>query len=355
VPTVDVEAYRLEVRGVDGAPVACYTLDELRTKFRQHTVDATLQCAGNRRNEMSAVKTVKGGSWEHMAISNASWSGVRLRDVLADAGQSLGELGDELAPGAPRHIVFDGLDVDPLTGSHYGASIPIDVAQRVPDVLLAYEMNGEELPRDHGFPLRAIVPGIVGARQVKWLGSVRLSETESTCHWQTNDYKSFCPSVDYDTVDFASAPAIQELPVVSAICGHDVVGDGGTIHVTGYAWSGDGKGIVRVDVSGDGGKSWQAAELLPRNAGGDGGQAGESARRSRIYDWTRWRAAVAVSDAARGGGGGGGEQVVLVCKAVDSSYQTQPERVESIWNLRGVLNNCWHRVPVGAATPSRAA
>lgn len=345
VPEVDAESFRLEVCGVDGEVVARFSVEELKGNFKEYSVDATLQCAGNRRNEMSDYKGVKGGAWEFMATGNARWTGVRLRDVLSEAGIGLGEIGED-GDGGARHVVFDGLDADPLTKKNYGASIPIDVAQRVPDVLLAYEMNGAPLPRDHGFPLRAIAPGIVGARQVKWLGRVSLSKTESDCHWQTSDYKAFCPSVDWDTVDFEAAPAIQELPVVSAICAYEATDDG-EVEVKGYAWSGDGKGIIRVDVSGDGGETWQAAELLPRGDGepgeedeedvgcGDGGK-----RRGRVYDWTRWTAVVRPP---------AGAKAVLVCKAVDASYQTQPERVESIWNLRGVLNNSWHRVPVSDA------
>lgn len=103
-------------------------------------------------------------------------------------------------------------------------------------------MNGEPLSRDHGFPVRAVVPGIVGARNVKWLGKLSsvcfalvvtvmhfkyvfpfvgriiVSDVESNSHWQQNDYKGFNPSVDWDTVDFKKSPAIQELPVISAIC-----------------------------------------------------------------------------------------------------------------------------------------
>lgn len=342
VPVVDVESYRLEVCDARGVALGSYSLEELKQKFRSYTVDASIQCAGNRRNEMSNVKSVKGGAWDYMAISNASWTGVRLRDVLGDSGVDVGNFGNAEETNKTdlskiAHVQFEGLDADPLTKQSYGASVPIDVVQRVPDVLLAFEMNGETLPRDHGFPLRAIVPGIVGARQVKWVGKVSLSEDESLSHWQRNDYKGFCPSVDWDTVDFTAAPAIQELPVVSAICSQ-VVNDDGSVTVKGYAWSGDGKGIIRVDVSGDGGNTWQVAELLPRSSeceNSDSNSGRWNHRRNQIYDWTRWSAEV------KGSPGSHGE---LVCKAVDSSYQTQPERVESIWNLRGVLNNSWHRV-----------
>lgn len=106
--------------------------------------------------------------------------------------------------------------------------------------------------------------GIVGARNVKWLGKVVASSQESSNHWQQNDYKGFSPSVDWHNVDFKSAPAIQELPIQSAITDpapHSKVAAGGEINVHGYAWSGGGRGIVRVDVSADGGKTWQVASL----------------------------------------------------------------------------------------------
>ena len=110
------------------------------------------------------------------------------------------------------------MDLDP-SGSPYGASIPIGKAMDPrADVILAYEMNGEPISCDHGYPIRAIVPGVVGARNVKWLGKIIISKEESPSQWQRGDYKGFSPSVDWDTVDFSKAPAIQEMPVISAIC-----------------------------------------------------------------------------------------------------------------------------------------
>lgn len=113
---------------------------------------------------------------------------------------------------------FEGLDVDP-TNTPYSVSVPFHKAMdKYGDVILAYEMNGQPLSRDHGFPIRVIVPGTVGARNVKWLGRIYVSEEESTGFWQAHDYKGFSPSVDWDTADFSKSPAIQELPVISAIC-----------------------------------------------------------------------------------------------------------------------------------------
>lgn len=110
------------------------------------------------------------------------------------------------------------MDLDP-TSTPYSASIPFRKAMdKYGDVILAYKMNGEPLPKDHGYPVRVIVPGHVGARNVKWLGRIYVSSKENPGFWQQNDYKGFSPSTDWDTVDFTKSPAIQTLPVISAIC-----------------------------------------------------------------------------------------------------------------------------------------
>ncbi|MGH0145741.1 UNVERIFIED_CONTAM: hypothetical protein FKN15_038759 [Acipenser sinensis] len=325
VPEVDPERYRLEISG-EGLPKAVsLTLEDLKTKFPKHTVTATLQCAGNRRSEMNKIKQVKGLDWGIAAISNAQWGGVRLREVLEHAGYRHG--------GAAQHVQFEGLDKD-VSGTPYGASIPLRKALSDDgDVLLAYEMNGEELPRDHGFPLRAVVPGTVGARNVKWLGKIIVSAEESTSHWQQNDYKGFSPSVDWDTVDFKSAPAIQELPIQSAITeprdGALLERSGEQVTVRGYAWSGGGREVVRVDVSLDGGKTWQVATL---RSGEDAPPLGQA------WAWKLWELSAPFPPE--------GEQLEIVCKAVDNSYNMQPDSVAPIWNLRGVLSNAWHRVRV---------
>lgn len=319
VPVVDGKEYQLDICGDDGKVVKKVSLEDLKTKFEKVEVAATIQCAGNRRNEMAAHKAVRGGKWEVGAISNAVWGGARLVDVLKYAGASIEE--------KHGHVHFVGLDKDVATKSTYAASIPADILKRHENVILAYEMNGEELPRDHGYPVRAIAPGIVGARNVKWVGKVIVACDECDSHWQQRDYKGFCPNIDWHNVNFDTAPAIQEMPVNSAICTYSL--SEGTVSMTGYAWSGDGKGIIRVDVSADGGKTWRAAELREKNQ-----------KRNEVYDWTLWEADIELPN--------GIKDVELICKAIDSAYNTQPDTVEPIWNLRGVLNNAWHRVVVGS-------
>lgn len=332
VPQVDPDSYLLQVEGLPKGTLTL-SLEELKTQFPKHTITATLQCAGNRRSEMNKVKQVKGLNWGIAAISNATWAGARLRDVLMAAGYSQG-----VAEWA-RHVQFEGLDQD-VTGTTYGASIPLNKAvSEEGDVLLAYEMNGEAIPADHGFPVRVVVPGTVGARNVKWLGRIIVSAEESSSHWQQNDYKGFSPGTDWDTVDFKSAPAIQELPIQSAITtpadGAVVDRSAEEVTVKGYAWSGGGREVVRVDVSVDGGKTWQVAQLRSS----DRGQAPEpSPAPGRAWAWKLWEVTAQLPPEA--------EELEIVCKAVDNSYNMQPDTVPPIWNLRGVLSNAWHRVKV---------
>ncbi|XP_007953290.1 sulfite oxidase, mitochondrial [Orycteropus afer afer] len=320
VPNVDRDTYRLHIVGPPGSQSLSLSLDDLY-QFPKHEVTVTLQCAGNRRSEMTKVKEVKGLEWKIGAISTARWAGARLCDVLAQAGHRLSK--------TEAHVCFEGLDSDP-TGTAYGASIPLARAlDPEAEVLLAYEMNGQPLPRDHGFPVRVVVPGVVGARHVKWLGKVSVEPEESDSHWQRRDYKGFSPSMDWDTVDFDSAPSIQELPIQSAITepqdGETI--QSGEVTVKGYAWSGGGRAVVRVDVSLDGGITWQVAELdkeeqCPRKA----------------WAWRLWQLRAPVP--------AGQKELNIVCKAVDDSYNVQPDTVAPIWNLRGVLSNAWHRVHV---------
>ncbi|KAI3394875.1 hypothetical protein diail_2110 [Diaporthe ilicicola] len=361
VPVVDgdkLDHHTLTVELPDG-DIKSYTLQDLKTRFTTQRVTAALQCSGNRRSDMnrSAGKT-NGLQWGVGAISNAEWLGVRLADVLADAGLKVAgpDAQDETLPDpGTHHVQLTGLEA-------YGASIPLATAlDPRNDVLLAFGMNGQPLPRDHGSPLRAVVPGHVAARSVKWLSKIVISDEESTSQWQRRDYKSFGPN-ERD-VDWDSAPAIQETPVTSAITkvrvgqcvrqhdrsAHPTASDSGgsegrePVALEGYAVSGGGRYISRVDVSLDGGKTWDQAELLPdRHAG------------HKAWAWKRWRylghldlpAAAEVQQS---------QCTEVVVKATDNGYNTQPETHSSIFNVRGNLANAWHRVKVCAECAPVAA
>lgn len=372
VPTVDgdPEQHTLTVELPDGS-TRVYTLDELKARFPHRSVTAVLQCSGNRRADMSngSNRKANGLPWETGAISNATWQGASLADVLADAGYDNDDNGnddnDSDSDNKVKHVQFSGMEA-------YAASIPIRKAlDPYGDVLLAWSMNGAPLPRDHGFPLRSVVPGHVAARSVKWLSRITLSDEESTSQWQRRDYKCFGPNqinVDWDT-----APAIQEMPVQSAITAVKLHAsqqptaasknekdkeaevpkgkkdtDGKAVSLGGYAYSGGGRAIVRVDVSLDDGATWSQAHLLPDCQGATSQCAGHAA-----WAWKRWRFTGVIPPAAfmpvaEGSPSGAPERLCtnLVVKATDESYNTQPESHAATWNVRGNLATAWHRVQV---------
>lgn len=365
VPTAhDVDAHTLTIELPDGSTKR-YTVEELKVRFPHRTVTAVLQCSGNRRANMSdgSKRKANGLPWDTGAISNATWEGVSLADVLSDAGfkspysavpsaganQDLSSEDDD-DDDEVNHVHFSGMEA-------YAASIPIRKAlDPHGDVLLAWGMNGKPLPRDHGFPLRSVVPGHVAARSVKWLNKITLSDEESTSQWQRRDYKCFGPNET--KVDWDAAPAIQEMPVQSAITAVKIGGGDGTdrtVSMGGYAYSGGGREIVRVDVSLDDGKTWSQAHLLPDCTGNPSLCSGHAS-----WAWKRWRyngvipstafqpssTTSSSSTTTKDDGAAAKRCTRLVVKATDESYNTQPESHAATWNIRGNLATAWHRVQV---------
>ncbi|KAI1400268.1 Oxidoreductase, molybdopterin-binding domain-containing protein [Hypoxylon fuscum] len=316
-----------------------YSIKDLKARFKQHTVTAVLQCSGNRRNDMTRyAKKTNGLQWTVGAISCAKWEGVRLRDVLADAGLDLDEPGEDA-----QHVQFSGLEA-------YGASIPISsILDPMGDVLLAFKMNDAPLPRDHGFPVRVIVPGHVAARCVKWVNKIVVSDEESNTTWQRRDYKCFGPNEVKQ--DWDKYKAIQVMPITSAITRTmlkrgDKNLDGQTaestgppiVEVEGYAYSGGGREIQRVDISLDGGQTWDQAQLLDDT---------RLERGSKSWCWKRWKYEAALPETTKTSNGE--SKTTLVVKATDDAYNTQPETHKSIYNLRGNLATAWHRVDLDSA------
>jgi sulfite oxidase len=182
VPLVGSYGYTLSVTGMVQSPLQV-SLADLKEEFPTSSVIATLQCAGHRRSELATIQPIRGEiSCGAEASGNALWLGVRLREVLLAAG---------IDPRA-KHVAFTGLDEISNGGDHfgYGGSIPLEKAME-PEVLLAYAMNGESLTPLHGFPLRVVVPGYIGARSVKWLANINLQEQPSLNYFQRRAYRLF--------------------------------------------------------------------------------------------------------------------------------------------------------------------
>lgn len=314
VPEVDVNSYRLMVNGGVERELQLSFAD-LRAEFPSVTLPATLQCAGIRRTELMAVEPIPGElPWGAEAISTGEWRGVPLRMVLAAAG----------VDAEAQHVAFCGLDMVQRRGATFGfgGSIPLTKALN-PELILAYELNGAPLPPTHGFPLRVVAPGYVGARSVKWLATITLQTEPSANYFQQHAYKLFQPDVRADTVDWAQGEMLDELDVNAVICqpSADAALPAGITEVRGYAIAGGAQGVQRVEVSCDGGSTWIEAQL---------------SEPAQPWTWRFWQAQFEFST-------GSHELVVRAC-AVDGS--TQPPDVAPIWNFKGYMNNAWHRVTI---------
>ncbi len=288
-------------------------------RLPRSSVTATLQCAGNRRLEMMAYQPIKNElPWGTEAVSNAEWSGVPLREVLAAAGA------DPERQSKARHAAFLGLDDTERHGHrfNFGGSIPLAKAIH-PEVLLADTMNGKPLPPVHGAPLRVVVPGYIGARSVKWLSRITLQETPSDNYFQATAYRLFPPHFGPDNVVWEQGLMLGEAPINSVILSptEEEVVPAGRVVVRGWALAGGDRQVARVDVSADGGKTWTVADF----GTGEGD-----------YAWRLWEAALELEPGDH----------EIACRAWDTAAQTQPENASQVWNFKGYANNAWHRVRV---------
>ncbi len=312
VPALDPATWTLAVDGLVVRPTT-WTLASLRERFAAHSETATLQCAGNRRAGLVDIRDIPGEApWGPTATATARWTGVRLGDVLEDAG---------VDPDA-TDVAFLGADVSEVARppQEFGGSVPLRKA-RMPEVLLAWEMNGEPLAPVHGAPVRVVVPGYIGARSVKWVQRVTVADRPSDNFFQASTYRLLPPDVDPASAGPGDGVALGLVAVNADFLAPD---DGaelpaGPTPVTGYAFAGGDRTVVRVDVSSDGGATWAQADL------------GEQAS---PWAWRHWSTTV---DVARG------EQQILA-RAWDSSAALQPADPASVWNPKGYVNNSWARL-----------
>jgi sulfite oxidase len=266
-----------------GLKETVFTLDQLKA-MPKVDVTTVIQCNGNRREDFQFIDGLSPAfgppHWVAGAIGNATWTGVRLRDVLRVSGMDVDaiSLGKMEAPKEATAVGLLGYDHDEV-GNQYCCSFPFEKAiDPFGDVILAYEMNGEPIPRSHGFPVRAIVPGNAGARNCKFLERVTVTNTPCCDSSNWKQYAVHAPDVPLSKLcefevyatELKKDPAVQEMPVQSMITSPsagDLLAiansDAPSVKVKGVAWGGGGQGINRVDVSADGGQNFTRAELLP--------------------------------------------------------------------------------------------
>jgi DMSO/TMAO reductase YedYZ molybdopterin-dependent catalytic subunit len=301
VPEIDRRLWKLDIGGAVERPRQL-GLDDLR-QLPRASLPVVLECAGHRRGELEPQ--ARGIQWGVGAMSEAVWTGARLRDLL-----------DIVRPRGAMHVVLEGADSGAVGDSGrtatFARALPLAKALHE-DTLLAWEMNGEPLPPGHGAPVRAIVPGWYATDSVKWLVSITLLNGPFDGHFEVADYR--VPGTNGDGPQRLTALSIHSLLTSHA---DGAVVAAGPVELRGIAWGGSaGAAAVDVSIDGDG---WQPAALEP-GAGPYG----------RVFWSFRWRAEPGLH--------------TLRVRATDRAGNTQPET--PTWNERGFANASIQKLRIG--------
>jgi DMSO/TMAO reductase YedYZ molybdopterin-dependent catalytic subunit len=305
VPEGDAETWSLSVDGLVGNRLRL-SIRDLRARPNV-TMPVTMECAGNGRARLTPRPISQ--PWLTEAIGTAEWTGTPLRAILEEAGVEEGVV--ELVFRGADHGIQGGVEQD------YERSLTIQDAMR-DEVILAYEMNGEALPPQHGFPLRLVVPGWYGMASVKWLDRIT-AVAQPFRGFQMESYRvRQRPEEEGVPVTRMSPRSLLVPPGFPDFLTRRRFVDVGRLVLHGRAWSGWGP-IERVEVSSDGGSTWETAEV--------GDVVGPHTWRSWSFEW----------DAQPG-------TAELCCRAADAAGNEQP--LEPLWNLGGFSNNAVQRVSV---------
>jgi sulfite oxidase len=333
IPDIDASEFTLKLDGLVKNPMSL-TLTDLQNEelFPRQTNLVTIQCSGTRRIEQINEYAGEGDEminapWAEGAIGTARWTGVSLKKVIKHCGGLIGD---------GKHLELYGCETYFKQGEvmNYVVSVPSSKV-KINEVLLAWEMNGEPLPKIHGYPLRAVVFGYIGARSVKWLYRIKAIPHPSRAPVQSREYLYFNGQVGKHNQKYTLGIQIQEMPVSSAIMepwSKEVVVHNGHIRVKGWAYSGGGHWPERMEVSSDGGFIWYAV-------------APEDMSDKHKYAWRTWHIDLPVD--AEG-------WLELCCRCWDNSLNTQPTYVRSAWNWGLHVTSSCHRVKIYSVNKSKA-
>ena|SRR5215207_72764 len=306
IPAVDPDSWRLEIGGSVDRPLTL-SLDDLRERDAV-TMPVTLECAGNGRARLAPRPLSQ--PWLTEAVGTAEWTGVPLAPLLAEAG-----LRDDAV-----ELLFTGLDrgIEGEVEQDYERSLPRAEALG-PDALLAYAINGQRLPPQHGAPLRLVIAGWYGMAHVKWLASITALTEPFEGYQNKVGYRLYGEASDEGVPVTRILPrSLTVPPGIPDFFTRERFLDAGPCRLEGRAWSGWAP-IERVEVSVDGGATWNDAAL--------GERGGERAWRGWSFDW----------DAPAG-------EHVICSRATDAAGNVQP--LEPPWNLKGFANNEVERLRV---------
>ena len=305
IPVVDPATWRLEVGGRVSRPLSL-SLEDLCSRPAV-TRAVTMECAGNGRARLEPH--IVSQPWLLEAVGNAEWTGVPVAALLEEAG-----LADDAV-----EILFTGLDRGVEGGEEQSYQRSLTLAEAADGPLLAFAINGEPLPPQHGFPVRLIVPGWYGMTSVKWLSRMDAIAEPFAGYQQATGYRIRAHEDDEGTPVTRIMPrALMAPPGIPDFMSRARFVEPGPCEVTGRAWSGWGA-IEAVEVSTDGGTTWAEASLGPEPSPG------------------AWRAWEFAWDAAPG-------EHELCCRARDAAGNAQP--VDADWNVGGYANTSVQRVPV---------
>ncbi|KAK2873485.1 hypothetical protein FQN49_002322 [Arthroderma sp. PD_2] len=313
-----------------------FTMDELKEQFESINIPVFLACDGSRRKELNMIKKTRAFNFTAASAGCSYWKGVLLRDVLLRAGAA--NLSKK-SPNKRLWVNYEG--ADELSEGKYATCIPLDYAMDpINDVILAYEMNDRPLPPDHGYPLRLILPGWVGARSIKWLAKIWVTEQENDSHYHIYDNRQL-PSFITDTeseiaqIMFHHPSTICNEQMLNSVIVKPAQGEkidlvdvkkGKMYRIVGFAYSGSGDEIDRVEISLDGGESWLYCSRrypdMPIRHG------------KKFWTWLHWHIDLDITKLIRA-------QSIIV-RAFDPHKNTQPSK--PVWNIAGMMNNCWYEV-----------
>jgi len=313
--TIDVNTWKLTIDGESVTQTKSYSIADLKSKFQEHTYQLTLECGGNGRSEFDPP--AKGNQWTVGAVSCATWTGVRLKDVLNDVGIK------ENAVYIGYHAADVHLSLDPKKDP---ISRGAPMAKALQDeTLIAYKMNGEDIPLAHGYPLRLVAGGWPASVSGKWINRISVRNIVHDGTKMTGDaYRVPCyPVAPGEKVKDEDMCIIESMPVKSLITYPKtgaIIKEGKKLDIRGHAWAGELE-VSKMEYSIDFGSTWNVCPIE---------------KPSNRLAWQHFSASIGFP---RKG------YYEVWARATDSQGRSQPMLVPG-WNPKGYLNNACHRIAI---------